>query len=93
MIKDSPDLETRTAVQMAMQLGMAVMHAHLERNLGIDMLTAKGIAALTPTLLEIFSGLFTPSVLDQLREAYGEAAIDLVQRMADGDLGIPAPAS
>ena len=93
MIKDSPDIETRTAVQMAMQLGMAVMHAHLERNLGIDMLTAKGIAALTPTLLEIFSGLFTPSVLNQLREAYGEAAIDLVQRMADGDLGTPVPAS
>jgi len=82
MIRDSPDLETRTAVQMAMQLGMTVMHAHLKRNLGVDMLTAEGIAALTPTMLEIFSGLFTPSVLDQIRVAYGEEAKDLL-----GDIG------
>jgi len=93
MINDSPDLETRTAVQIAMQLGMTVMHAHLERNLGVDMLTAKGIAALTPALFEIFSGLFTPSVLNQLKDAYGEAAVDLVQRMADGDLAQPRTAS
>jgi AcrR family transcriptional regulator len=78
MIHDSPDLETRTAVQMSMQLGMTVMHAHLKRNLGIDMLTAEGIAALTPTLLEIFAGLFTPSVLDQIKTAYGEGARDLL---------------
>jgi hypothetical protein len=78
MIHGSPDLRTRTAVQMSMQLGMTVMHAHLKRNLGIDMLTAEGIAALTPTLLEIFAGLFTPSVLDQIKTAYGEGARDLL---------------
>ena len=78
MIHDSPDLETRTAVQMSMQLGMTVMHAHLERNLGIDMLTAEGIAALTPSMLEIFSGLFTPSVLGEIRATYGKAAQDLL---------------
>jgi len=78
MIHDSPDLETRTAVQMSMQLGMTVMHAHLERNLGIDMLTAEGMAALTPSMLEIFSGLFTPSVLEQIKVTYGEAARDLL---------------
>lgn len=77
MIHDSPDLEKRTAVQLSLQLGMAVLHAHLERNIGIDMLTAEGIADLTPVLLEIFSGLFTPEVLDQIREAYGEGARDL----------------
>jgi hypothetical protein len=81
MIRDSPDLETRTAVQMAMQLGMTVMHAHLKRNLGVDMLTADGIAALTPTLLEILSGLFPPSVLDQLEEAYGDRARDLLENV------------
>ena len=81
MIRESPDLETRTAVQMSMQLGMTVMHAHLKRNLGVDMLTADGIAALTPTLLEIFSGLFTPSVLDQLKEAYGDRARDLLDHV------------
>jgi AcrR family transcriptional regulator len=81
MIVDSPDLETRTAVQMAMQLGMTVMHAHLKRNLGVDMLTAEGIAALTPTLLEIFSGLFNPSVLHQLEEVYGDRARDLLDHV------------
>jgi AcrR family transcriptional regulator len=78
MIHDSPDLETRTAVQMSMQLGMTIMHAHLERNLGVDMLTAEGIAALTPAMLEIFSGLFTPSVLEQIRATYGQGAKDLL---------------
>ncbi len=81
MIRDSPDLERRTAVQMAMQLGMTVMHAHLKRNLGVDMLTAEGIATLTPTLLEILSGLFPPSVLEQIRETYGEGARHLLDRV------------
>ena len=81
MILDSPDLETRTAVQMAMQLGMTVMHSHLDRNLGMDTLSAEGIAALTPTLLEIFSGLFTPSILDQIKEAYGDRARELLDRV------------
>jgi len=80
MIVDSPDLETRTAVQMAMQLGMTVMHSHLDRNLGMDTLSAEGIAALTPTLLEIFSGLFTPAVLEQIETAYGQGARDLLDR-------------
>ena len=78
MIVDSPDLETRTAVQMAMQLGMTVMHSHLDRNLGMDTLSAEGIAALTPTLLEIFSGLFTPAVLGQIEAAYGQGARELL---------------
>jgi hypothetical protein len=81
MIRDSPDLERRTAVQMAMQLGMTVMHAHLKRNLGVDMLTAEGIATLTPTLLEILSGLFPPTVLEQIRETYGEGARHLLDRV------------
>ena len=77
LIHDSPDLERRTAVQMAMQLGMIVMHSHLKRNTGLDPLSAEGMAELTPTLLEIFSGMFTPAVLEQITATYGDGAREL----------------
>ncbi|MGA7098391.1 MAG: TetR family transcriptional regulator [Acidimicrobiia bacterium] len=75
MIVESPDLEARTAAQMAMHLGMIVMHTHIERNLGIDLLTAEGLATFTPVLLEIFGGLFNPQLLDRLKETYGDEAV------------------
>lgn len=78
LIHDSEDLETRVAVQMSMQLGAVVMHTHLERALGIDILTGDGLAAITPAMLEIVSGLFVPGVLDQIKQAYirrGEDAV------------------
>ena len=78
MVRDSPDLERRTAVQMALNLGMLVMHAHLERNLGIDLLSADGIAELSPTLIEIFGGMFTPEVRERIEAAYGAEARRLV---------------
>ncbi len=78
MVRDSPDLERRTAVQMALNLGMLVMHAHLERNLGVDLLSAEGIAELSPTLFEIFGGMFTPGVREQIETAYGDEARRLV---------------
>jgi AcrR family transcriptional regulator len=73
MIHDSPDLERRTAVQMSLSLGMLVMHAHLERNTGVDLLSAEGMAELTPTLFEIFGGMFTDEVREGIEAAYGEA--------------------
>jgi AcrR family transcriptional regulator len=73
MIHDSADLERRTAVQMALNLGMLVMHAHLERNTGVDLLSAEGIAELTPTLFEIFGGMFTSEVREGIEAAYGDA--------------------
>jgi AcrR family transcriptional regulator len=73
MIHDSPDLERRTAVQMSLNLGMLVMHAHLERNTGVDVLSAEGIAELTPTLFEIFGGMFKPEVRQGIEAAYGDA--------------------
>ena len=76
LIYDSPDLETRVAVQMAMQLGAVVMHSHLQRALDIDLLTAEGLAALTPAMLEIFGGLFKPEVLEGIREAYTQGKRD-----------------
>lgn len=74
IVKGSEDLKTRTTLQMAMMLGMTVFHAHVERNTGIDVLTAEGIARLTPSLLEIFSGLFDEETLAMVRETYGNAA-------------------
>ncbi len=71
VVKGSDDLKTRTTLQMAMMLGMTVFHAHVERNTGIDVLTAEGIARLTPSLLEIFSGLFDEETLAMVRETYG----------------------
>ena len=82
IVRDTPDLERRTAVQMALNLGMLVMHAHLERNLGIDLLSAEGIAELSPTLFEIFGGMFTPEVREQIEEAYGAEARRLVAAKA-----------
>ena len=74
VVKGSDDLKTRTTLQMAMMLGMTVFHAHVERNTGIDVLTAEGMARLTPSLLEIFSGLFDEETLAMVRETYGTAA-------------------
>jgi hypothetical protein len=39
----------------------------------VDLLSAKGIAELTPTLFEIFGGMFTPEVREGIETAYGEA--------------------
>jgi hypothetical protein len=70
MVKDSPDLATRTTVQMALMFGMTAFHSHVERNTGLDPLTAEGIARLTPSLLEIFSGLFEEEFLKIYEDTY-----------------------
>jgi AcrR family transcriptional regulator len=80
MLKDSPDIRTRTVVQMAMMLGMVGFHDHIERNTGIDALTSEGIARLTPSILEIFSGLFDEESLATLEKTYREGAADLTAR-------------
>jgi AcrR family transcriptional regulator len=77
LIKDSPDLDTRTVIQMAMMLGMVAFHEHVERNTGIDPLSSEGIARLTPTILEILSGLFDEEFLGVLVQTYREGASDL----------------
>lgn len=77
MVKDSPDLATRTTVQMALMFGMMSFATHVERNTGIDPLTAEGMAKLTPSLLEIFSGLFAEEFLAQYAETYQQGAAEL----------------
>lgn len=64
----SHDLEARTALQLAMQIGLAVLHEHVERVTGIDLFSEEGIRRATPLLLEIYSGLFDPDLLAELVE-------------------------
>jgi AcrR family transcriptional regulator len=78
MLKGSEDIRTRTVLQMAMMMGMIVFHDHVERNTGIDLLTSEGTARITPSLLEIFSGLFDQDLLAVLEETYREGASDLI---------------
>lgn len=85
MVKGSAQLETRTILQMAMMLGMVAFHAHVERNTGVDLLTAEGLAALTPTLLEIFSGLFDEEYKPLFERTYGEGARDLSKGVRSPD--------
>lgn len=73
-VTESEDLETRTALQMAMQLGLAVLHEHVERVTGIDLFDEGGIRRATPLLLEIFSGLFDPEVRRRVEETLDTAA-------------------
>ena len=80
MVKNSPDLPTRTTLQMAMMLGMLSFHAHIERNTGIDPLTPDGLARLTPAVIEIFSGLFEEEYLAAFTRAYAEGADDVINR-------------
>lgn len=77
MLKNSDDIHTRTVLQMAMMLGMIAFHDHVQRNTGIDPLTSEGIARITPSLLEIFSGLFDEDLLASLEKTYREGASDL----------------
>ncbi|HEU4320689.1 MAG TPA: TetR/AcrR family transcriptional regulator [Acidimicrobiia bacterium] len=78
MVKDSADIETRTTVQMALMLGMTALHSHVERNTGVDPLTPEGMARLTPSLLEIFSGLFDEDFLARIAETYRAGAEAIV---------------
>jgi AcrR family transcriptional regulator len=77
MVKGSPDIATRTTLQMAMMLGMLTLHAHVERNTGVDPLSAAGMARLTPSMLEIFSGIFDEEFLEVVEQTYGDGARDL----------------
>lgn len=70
LIKDSPHLDRRVAVQMAMQLGAMVLSSHLERHLGTDITTPEGMETLTPVLLEVLGGTFEPEVLERLRSVH-----------------------
>ena len=74
LLAESADLERRTVVQVAMQLGAMVLSPHVERNIGVGTAAAEDLQQLTPVFLELFSGLFTPAALEQVRAVYGGAS-------------------
>lgn len=66
----SPDLRARCAVQLAMQMGALLMHDHLSRALGEDLLSPEGVMRVSRATLELFSGaMFAPGQADAMREA------------------------
>jgi len=70
-IHDDP--RKQAAVLVAMQLGGLVLHDHLSRAFGADMLTAQGLLAAAPYSLQIFSGdLFNQDVIGLTRVALSE---------------------
>jgi len=71
----------QAAVLVVMQLGGLVLHDHLSRVFGADMLTAEGLLAAAPYSLQIFSGdLFNQDVIGQTREALSELNQDTETR-------------
>ncbi len=82
-VRDSSDLEMRVALQMSMQLGSLVLHHHLERVLGVDVLSSEGLATIAPVVLEIVSGVFEPEVASKLQEMYASSK-DGPSRRASG---------
>lgn len=74
LLVDSDDLERRTVVQVAMQLGAMVLSPHVERNIGVGTASIDDLQQLTPVFLELFSGLFTPAVLEQVRAVHTGAS-------------------
>jgi AcrR family transcriptional regulator len=77
MLRGSDDVVTRTVLQMAMMLGMIAFHDHVERNTGINPLTAEGIVRLGPAILEILSGLFNEEYLGVFEQMYRDAATEM----------------
>jgi hypothetical protein len=53
-----------------MQLGALVMHEHLSRALGEDLLSPEGIMRVSRATLELFSGaMFAPGQAEAMRNA------------------------
>jgi AcrR family transcriptional regulator len=75
-MEPSGDLRARCAVQLAMQMGSLVMHEHLSRALGEDLLSPEGIMRVSRATLELFSGaMFAPGQAEAMRRAL-EVAIE-----------------
>jgi AcrR family transcriptional regulator len=69
-MEPSSDLRARCAVQLAMQMGALVMHEHLSRALGEDLLSHEGLMRVSRATLELFSGaMFAPGRAEAMRKA------------------------
>lgn len=80
-----PDVRTRAAVMLSMQMGSLVLQDHLRRYLDIDPLSAEGIMAISRASLEIFSGaMFAPGQAEAMLEALEVAIENTRKESSDG---------
>jgi TetR/AcrR family transcriptional regulator, regulator of cefoperazone and chloramphenicol sensitivity len=80
-----PDVRTRSAVMLSMQMGSLVLQEHLRRYLDIDPLSVEGIMAISRATLEIFSGaMFAPGQAEAMREALEVAIENTRKETTDG---------
>lgn len=81
----SSDLRARCAVQLAMQMGALVMHEHLSRAIGDDLLSPEGIMRVSRATLELFSGaMFAPGQAEAMRKALDTAIEDTRKEPTNG---------
>jgi AcrR family transcriptional regulator len=81
IIKPTEHHEGRAVVLVAWSLGALVLHEHIERILGVDMLTfpdgpASGMAYFAPMLEMLSGGLLEPEVAERYRQAFLDGAAD-----------------
>lgn len=84
-MEPSSDLRARCAVQLAMQMGALVMQDHLERALGVDLLSPEGVMRVSRATLELFSGVtFPPGQAQRMLEALDTAIENTRKEGSDG---------
>ncbi|WP_027943998.1 TetR/AcrR family transcriptional regulator [Amycolatopsis taiwanensis] len=72
---DRPDvpIEKRAVVSAAMTLSIAVLHQHVSRGLGVDVLSPQGAEVLAPILLDLYSHPYlSPQEAAELRSRLGK---------------------
>jgi hypothetical protein len=81
----SSDLRARCALQIAMQMGALAMQDHLERALGVDLLSPVGVMRMSRATLELFSGgMFAPGQAEAMRKALDTAIENTRKEGSDG---------
>jgi AcrR family transcriptional regulator len=80
-----PDVRTRAAVMLSMQMGALVLQDHLRRYLDIDPLSVEGVMAISRATLEIFSGaMFAPGQAEAMSDALEVAIENTRKESSDG---------
>ena len=81
----SPDPKARAAVLLSMQMGSLLMHEHMSRVLGVDILSLEGVMRASRASLEIFTGaMFPPGQAEAMREAMEVAIENTRKEGSDG---------
>jgi AcrR family transcriptional regulator len=80
-----PDVRTRSAVMLAMQMGALAMQDHLHRALDMDPLSVEGVMAISRATLELFSGaMFAPGQAEAIGEALDVAIENTRKERSNG---------